>query len=350
MASIKVGRYEIGDGCAPFVIGEVGINHNGDVERALTMIDVGRDAGCDSVKFQTFKAEELVIDPAVTHTYKSQGKEVTEPQIDMFRRYELQAQDFRRLKERCEQRGLVFLSTPQNRSDLDVLLDIGVDAVKVGSDDFSNIPLLKSYAETGLPLLLSCGMSDMSDVYQALQAVGAFDGYPVILLYCVSLYPTPPEDVNLNRLGTLRRAFPGIPMGFSDHTAGPLASSLAVTMGACLFEKHFTLDHDLPGPDHWFSEEPEELKRWADGIRQAHKMMGTPIVRPTERETGMRAIARRSVVALADIAPGEELTLVNTGLRRPGTGIPPLYLDKVLGKQASRPLKRGQLLSFGDFT
>jgi sialic acid synthase SpsE len=302
------------------------------------------------VKFQTFKAEELVIDPAVTHTYKSQGKTVTEPQIDMFRRYELKAGDFRRLKQRCDEQGLVFLSTPQNRSDLDILLDIGVDAVKVGSDDFSNIPLLKSYAETKLPLLLSCGMSNLADVHHALDAVGAFDGYPVILLYCVSLYPTPPEEVNLNRLVTLKRTFPMIPIGFSDHTAGPLASSLATTMGACLFEKHFTLSHDLPGPDHWFSEEPADLKAWADGIRTAHKMMGSFVVRPTPREAEMRAIARRSVVALKDLAVGEELTLANTGLRRPGTGIAPALLEKVLGKRASRALKRGEMVQFGDFT
>jgi len=350
MRVIDIGHHRVGDGQEPFVIGEVGINHNGDIERALTLIDAGKEAGCDSVKFQTFKAEELVLDPSVTYTYTSQGKEITEAQIDMFRRYELGAADFAQLKRRCDEQGLVFLSTPQNRSDLDLLLGIGVDAVKVGSDDFSNIPLLKSYAETKLPLLLSCGMADLSDVYQALQAVGAFDGYPVVLLYCVSLYPTPPDEVNLNRLGTLRRAFPDIAVGFSDHTAGPLASSLAVTMGACLFEKHFTLDHDLPGPDHWFSEEPDDLKAWVDGVRTAHRMMGSGIVRPTERETEMRAIARRSVVALKDVAPGEELTLANTGLRRPGTGIAPVFLEKVLGKRASRALKRGQLLEFGDFT
>jgi len=350
MGVVRIGRYQLGDGQAPFVIGEVGINHNGEVERALAMIDAGKQAGCDSVKFQTFKAEELVIDPSVTHTYKSQGRDVTEPQIDMFRRYELGAGEFRRLKQRCDEQGLVFLSTPQNRSDLDLLLDIGVEAVKVGSDDFSNIPLLKSYAETGLPLLLSCGMADMGEVYQSLQAVGALDGYPVVLLYCVSLYPTPPEEVNLNRLGTLRRAFPDIPMGFSDHTSGPLASALAATMGACLFEKHFTLSHDLPGPDHWFSEEPAELKLWADGIRQAHRMLGSPLVRPTAREAEMRAIARRSIVILKDVAAGETLTPANTGLRRPGTGIAPVMLDKVIGKRASRVLKRGELLAFGDFT
>jgi sialic acid synthase SpsE len=350
MRVIEIGHHRVGDGQDPFVIGEVGINHNGDIERALTLIDAGKRAGCDSVKFQTFKAEELVLDPSVTYTYKSQGEEITEAQIDMFRRYELGAADFARLKRRCDEQGMVFLSTPQNRSDLDLLLEIGVDAVKVGSDDFSNIPLLKSYAETKLPLLLSCGMADMSDVYQALQAVGAFEGYPVVLLYCVSLYPTPPDQVHLNRLGTLRRAFPDIVVGFSDHTAGPLASSLAVTMGACLFEKHFTLDHDLPGPDHWFSEEPDDLKAWVEGIRTAYRMMGSGIVRPTERETEMRAIARRSVVALKDVAPGEELTLANTGLRRPGTGIAPVLLDKVLGKRASRGLTRGQLLEFGDFT
>jgi N,N'-diacetyllegionaminate synthase len=350
MAAVKIGRREVGDGHPPFVIGEVGINHNGDFERAVAMIDIARDAGCDCVKFQTFKADELVIDTSVTYTYQSQGKEVTESQWSMFRRHELTASDFGRLKQHCDEQGILFLSTPQNRSDLDILLGIGVEAVKVGSDDFYNIPLLRSYAETGLPLLMSCGMADLGEIYQSLDAVGAFDGYPVVLLYCVSLYPTPPREVNLNRMETLRRAFPQIPIGFSDHTSGPLASSLAVARGACLLEKHFTLDHGLPGPDHWFSEDPEQLRRWVGDIRAAHAMLGSCVVRPTPAEMEMRAVARRSIVALCDVAAGDMLTPENIGTRRPGTGIPPRLYDQVIGKRASRAIKRGELLAFGDFS
>src|SRR5262249_10609741 len=154
---------------------------------------------------------------------------------------------------------ILFFSTPQNESDLDILMKVGVPAVKVGSDDFTNIPLLKSYAASGLPLILSSGMSDLAEAYHGLDAVGAFDGYPTVLLVCTSQYPRPPEYANLARITTLRAAFPPVPIGFSDHTRGPLASALAVALGACFLEKHFTLSHDLPGPDHWFSEDPQGL-------------------------------------------------------------------------------------------
>jgi len=349
ISKFSVANFQVGVGESPFIIAEVGINHNGEISKALEMIRVAKEAGADCVKFQTFRADEFVGDRAQNFTYQSQGRPVTESMYEMFKRYELKREDWFRIKEECAARQIMFLSTPQNRSDLNLLLEVGVQAVKVGSDDFTNLPLLKDYASSGLPLFVSCGMSDMAEVYQALQTIGTLQNYPTVLLLCTSQYPTPPEDVNLLKLRTLSGAFPGLPLGFSDHTQGPLASSLAVSMGACVFEKHFTLDRSLPGPDHWFSENPASLNEWVTGIRTAHKMMGDALVRPTKKEEQMRTLARRSVVALQEIGEGESFTPSNVGLRRPGSGLAPLHLPQVLGATSLRPFKKGDLIMLGDF-
>lgn len=348
MPEIAINGHAIGTSHPPFTVAEAGINHNGELDKALEMVRAAKKAGADAVKFQTFKASEFVGDPDQTYSYRSQGKDVTESMLAMFRRYELPRDAWFKIREECDRQSITFLSTPQNRSDLDLLLEIGIGAVKVGSDDFTNLPLLKSYATTGLPLILSCGMADLAEIHRSLDAVGAFEGYPIVLLLCTSQYPTPPGDVNLAKLGTLHAAFPRLTLGFSDHTEGPIASSTAVAFGAALFEKHFTLSHDLPGPDHWFSETPDSLNEWVASIRKAHQMMGCPILRPTAAEQEMRRIARRSVVALCDIGEGEKLTSANVAIRRPGTGLPPEMLDAVLGGFATRALRAGEPLTLGD--
>lgn len=344
----QIAGRSIGPNDPPYCIAEVGINHNGDLAQAKRMIEAAKQAGADAVKFQTFKAAEFCGDSNQTFTYKSQGQSVTESMVTMFQRYEFPPESWQEIKTYCVTVGITFFSTPQNRSDLDLLLEIGVPAVKVGSDDFTNLPLLRDYVKSELPIILSCGMSDLAEVHQALETVGWFNGYPVTLLLCTSQYPTPPEDTNISKLTTLQQAFPGLLVGFSDHTQGSLAAALAVARGARVFEKHFTLSHDLPGPDHWFSEEPEGLAEWVATIRSADVLLGTPFVRPTNAEQNMRIVARRSVVALRDIFCSEVLDSTNIGLRRPGGGLPPVVIDKVLGLSATRDIKRGELLSFGD--
>lgn len=342
-AEVIIGGRHVGNGHPPFIVAEAGINHNGELAKALEMVRVAKAAGVDAIKFQTFKAEEFVGDPAQTYTYRSQGREVTESMLEMFRRYELPREAWFALKTECERVGILFLSTPQNRSDLDLLMEIGVPAIKVGSDDFTNLPLLADYARTGLPMVLSCGMSDLAEVYKALETVGALDGYPTILLLCTSEYPTPPKDANLLKLCTLQAAFPMAVSGFSDHTQGPLASSLAIGLGACFFEKHFTLDHDLPGPDHWFAENPEGLTEWADNIRNAHVMLGSAIVRPTSLERENKKEFQRRLVAARDITAGTVLDADSVTLRRvpAGRGLPPAFLSYLLGKAAPRAYRRG---------
>lgn len=340
---IKIGNATVGAGCAPFIVAEVGINHNGELERALQMIQIAKEAGCDAIKFQTFKAAEFVSDPAQMFTYRSQGREVTESMLEMFKRYELPGDAWTQIKTECQRIGIEFMSTPQNRGDLEILLKVGVPAVKVGSDDFTNLPLLKSYAETGLPLVLSMGMSDLAEAHQALETVGVFAGYPVILLICTSQYPTPPVDAHLRRITTLKQAFPGLLVGYSDHTQGPLASSLAVALGAVFLEKHFTLDHDLPGPDHWFSETPEGLREWVAGIRTASALMGSPLLRPTEIERANKREYQRRLVAARDIAAGAVICTDDIVLKRMpgGRGLLPLFLEHLLGRPAPKSYAAG---------
>jgi N,N'-diacetyllegionaminate synthase len=338
----QIAGRSIGPNDPPYCIAEVGINHNGDLELAKRMIEAAKAAGADAVKFQTFKAEEFCGDPNQTFTYQSQGQPVTESMLEMFQRYEFPPEAWQEIKSHCGTVGITFFSTPQNRSDLGLLMKISVPAVKVGSDDFTNLPLLRSYAETGLPLILSCGMSDLAEVHQALDIVGWFDGYPVALLLCTSQYPTPPEDANITKLTTLQQAFPGLLVGFSDHTQGPLAAALAVARGARLFEKHFTLSHDLPGPDHWFSEEPEGLAEWIATIHNANIILGDPFVRPTTAELANKREFQRVIVAATAIKAGEEFTQANLTMRRVagGAGFPPAIYWRLLGRTAWRDFNK----------
>ena len=349
MTKIKLNNQSIGHDCQPFIIAEAGINHNGDIQNALDMIDVAKVAGADAIKFQTFEASGIVTDSSLTFTYKSQGKEITESMFEVFKRCELSKTEWIKIKQKCDEEKILFLSTPENRSDLDLLLELGIPAIKVGSDDFTNIPLLKDYSTTGLPLIISCGMANLNEIYQTLNTIGSLEKYPTILMFTTSEYPTIPMNVNLLKLKTLSKSFPNIPLGYSDHTQGILASSLAVALGAKVFEKHFTLDKNLPGPDHWFSENPDGLKKWVESIHNSYKMLGSPILKPTNKEIEMRSIAQKSVVALRSINKGEKFNSRNISVKRPGIGLPPLMLTKIIGMTATRKIKQGELLRYGDF-
>ncbi len=341
---IMLEDHPIGFGNRPFIVAEVGINHQGNLDQALEMIHVAKTAGCDAVKFQTFKAVEFVNDPSQLFTYWSQGNKITESMQAMFQRYELPKGAWEIIKAECSKVGIIFFSTPQNISDLDILLEVGVPAIKVGSDDLTNLPLLQRFSESGLPLILSAGMSNLAEIYQALEIVGGLDGYPVCLLVCTSQYPTPPEDANLARISVLRNSFPMIPIGFSDHTRGTLASVLAVGLGAVLLEKHFTLSQDLPGPDHWFSEDPIGLTEWVKSIRIAHQMIGSPLVRPTSAERANKLEFQRYVVAARDIEAGEILETDSMTARRVagGFGLPPIFISYLIGRRVRKPIRAGE--------
>lgn len=339
--SFKIGNKMISNDTEPFIIAEAGINHNGDIDLAKKMILAAKETGVDAVKFQTFKTEEFIQDITEMYTYRSQGKEVTEPQYEMFKRTEFTDAEWREIKEYCNEKDVIFLSTVSGVDGINFLVDLGAEAIKVGSDDFVNVPLLSKYEKYGLPMIVSCGMATEEEIEAALDALRVKSGHPVGLMLCTSEYPTPAEDVNIRKLQTMAEKFPDVVLGLSDHTQGCAAAIMAVAYGARIFEKHFTLDHNLPGPDHWFSADPEELKEWVNGIRTAYTMLGFSELKPTEAEEEQRRVMHRSVTAIQDIAVGEYFTEKNTALLRPGNGIGALYWGKIIGRKAKIEIRKG---------
>jgi N,N'-diacetyllegionaminate synthase len=283
-----------------------------------------------------------VGDPAVTYTYRSMGQTITEPMLEMFRRYEFDAGEWREILGFARKCGAEFFATPQNPSDLAFILSVGdMPAIKVGSDDLTNLELLDDFARKGKPLIISAGMSYLPEIEDAVQTVTAAGNPDLVILHCVSSYPAETGEINLRKIPALRETF-GVPVGFSDHTIGPRAAMGAVALGACMVEKHVTLDRNLPGPDHWFSAEPEEIRELVEHIRFMEEALGSPALEPTEKELGMRRIARRSIVASRDIGEGEVIGREMVAFRRPGTGLPPKCLDRVLRRRAARPIRENE--------
>lgn len=348
MKTISIDGKKIGENYPPFIIAEAGINHNGDMNLAKKMILEAKKAGVDAVKFQTFYAKDFIQDRTVTYTYKSNGVEVTEPIIDMFERCEFTADQWKELKEFCDEEKILFLSTPGNVSDLELLMSIDVKAVKVGSDDFVNIPLIRRYAKEQVPLLLSCGMATEDEIDLTLKTAGLYENKELCLFLCTSEYPTPPEDVNIRKLLTLHEKYPELILGLSDHTIGSVAAVMAVAYGAKVFEKHFTIDHNFPGPDHWFSEEPDGLKKWVSDIRTASQMLGSSQLNPTHKEMEIRDEYHRSITTLCNIRKGEVFSEKNLCMRRPGNGMSGSMWDSVIGKCARHDILKNQQLKMED--
>ena len=348
MSSFKINGKIIGEANPPFIIAEAGINHNGDMELAKKMVLAAKEAGVDAIKFQTFYAKDFIQNKSLMYTYKSQGKEITEPIIDIFERAEFTKEQWKELKKYCDSQKLLFLSTPGNVSDLEFLMSIGVKAVKVGSDDFVNIPLIRKYAQENVPLLLSCGMATEDEIDLTLKNAGVDRGKEMCLFLCTSQYPTPAKDVNIRKLNTLRKKYSDLVLGLSDHTEGSTAAIMAVACGASIFEKHFTLDRKLPGPDHWFSEEPESLKQWVAAVREAYCMLGSDRLQPTETEIKNRAEYHRSITTAVSIKKGEVFTENNLCMRRPGNGMPACIWDEVIGKKAKRDISDNTQLTLED--
>lgn len=348
MRTITINGKIIGKGYEPFIIAETGINHNGDMNLAKKMVKVAKQAGVDAVKFQTFYAKDFIQDRTLMYTYLSQGKEVTEPIIDVFERSEFTRDQWKELKEFCDSEDILFLSTPGNASDLELLISIGVKAIKVGSDDFVNIPLIRRYAKENIPLLLSCGMATEDEIDLSLKTAGIFNDKEMCLFLCTSQYPTPSEDVNILKLNSLQKKYPNLVVGLSDHTKGSTAAIMAVACGASIFEKHFTLDHNLPGPDHWFSETPDTLEKWVTDVREAYCMLGSPILQPTNAEMKIRNEYHRSITTSKDILEGETFTEKNLCMKRPGDGLPASMWDNILGTKARRNILNNVQLTMED--
>lgn len=333
-----------------FVIAEVGINHNGDLETAKKMILAAKKCGADCVKFQTFKASEFVSDASQTYTYKSQGKEVTESMLEMFERYEFSAASWKEIVSFCKEQKIEFCSTAQNLSDLAFLFSItDLPFIKVGSDDLTNIPMLKEYAKHHKPMIISAGMAYASEIEDAVSAIRSVGNDDITVLHCVSSYPTPADAVNLRKIPVIRDAF-GVQVGYSDHTVGHTAAVGAVCLGATVIEKHFTLDKNLPGPDHWFSSDVEEFQSYVLAIREIEKSLGSSILQPTTAELDMRNIARRKIVLSCDMKKGSAITKEHIIFKRSETeGIPPKFIDFVLGRVLLCDKSKNTALQLEDF-
>lgn len=330
-----------------FIIAEVGVNHNGDLGRALDLVDRSAAAGADAVKFQTFRADSLVRPDAPKAEYQVATTGNAENQYEMLRKLELSEDAHRSLAQRCRERRIEFLSTPFDEGSVDLLERIGVTRYKIGSGEITNLFLLRHIAAKRRPVILSTGMSTLDDVHLALQALGAGGASDITLLHCVSDYPTRPEDINLRVMDTLRTRF-GLPVGLSDHTTGIAISLAAAARGAVVLEKHVTLDRTLAGPDHRASLEPGELADLVKGVREIEVALGSPEKGLTAGERSTQKVARRSLVAAEAVGAGVVLERRHLAAKRPGTGISPMDVDKVLGRRLKRPLAKDAPIAWDD--
>ncbi|HKG45139.1 MAG TPA: N-acetylneuraminate synthase [Pyrinomonadaceae bacterium] len=343
MQPIKVDNKLIGPGQPVFVIAEAGVNHNGDLSMARALIDVAVEAAADAVKFQTFQADRLVTPDAPKAEYQLRTTGNDESQFEMLRRLELSADAHRELQSYCRERGIIFLSTPFDEEAVDLLYELGVPAFKISSGDLTNSPLLEHAARKGKPIILSTGMSELSELIEAVSVLDSGGCENPVLLHCVSNYPAEPAEVNLRAMQTMRSAF-DVPVGYSDHTEGIDLALAAVALGACVIEKHFTLDRTLPGPDHRASLEPAELRELIRSIRRVETALGSGRKVPAASEVEIAKVARRSLVAARDIPLGSTLARDMVIMRRPGTGLSPAALNSLLGLQAIRHIAAGELL------
>ena len=327
------------------IIAEAGVNHNGSLELAFELIDAASEAGADIVKFQTFKAENLVTKSAAKADYQLGTTNVQETQFEMIKKLELSYDMHLKLISKCKEKGIRFSSTGFDASSVDLLIELGVDFLKIPSGEITNLPYLRHVGSKGLPIILSTGMCTMQEVRNALEVLEE-DGSKksdITVLHCNTEYPTPMEDVNLLAMLSIEKEL-GVKVGYSDHTLGIEVPIAAAAMGATVIEKHFTLDRGMEGPDHAASLEPGELKKMVDSIRNIEKALGDREKKPSVSEKKNIAIARKSIVANKPIMIGEVFDEHNLTVKRPGTGISPMYWDNILGTKSKKMYNPDELI------
>jgi len=328
---ISGSRY-IGHRESCFIVAEAGVNHNGKLALAKKLVETARDVGADAIKFQTFVAEKLV------------SRALSRKQFDMLKKLEMDRESFLELGDYAKQRKITFFSTPFDGESVSVLQEARVPLYKISSGDLGNIPLLKMIARTGKPMIISTGMGTMEEISDAVAAIAPFCRN-LVLTHCTSLYPPRYDEANLSAMLTIKDAF-GAPVGYSDHTLGYEVSIAAVALGACLIEKHLTLDKKMKGPDHRASLDPSEFRDMVNKIRNVEQALGTKEKRPVPREQEMRAYARKSVTAVRDIEKDATIVEADIAILRPGEGIEPKYFDKIVGKQARVDIRRQQQIKW----
>lgn len=325
------------------IIAEAGVNHNGSVELAKKMIDVAAEAKADMIKFQSFKTECEISKNAPKADYQKAITGEEESQFEMAKKLELTEEEHKELMRYCQEKGVVFFSTPFDFWSIDLLNNLGMDTIKIPSGELTNLPYLEKIAALKKKIILSTGMATLGEVESAIAILNQFGTTDITLLHCTTEYPTPYADVNLNAVRTLKHAF-GLPVGYSDHTNGVEVSVAAVAIGATVIEKHFTLDKNMEGPDHQASIEPDELKLLVQSIRHVEAAMGDGVKRPAPSEVKNMDIARKSIVANCDIQKGDIFTVDNLTTKRPGNGISPMKWHEILGQVATKDYKEDELL------
>lgn len=336
------------------VIAEAGVNHNSSVERALQMVDVAADAGADAIKFQTFNAG-LLVRPGAKKAEYQQRETGAGDQLEMLRTLELPRNAYPEIIARCQACNIEFLSTPFDEDSASMLVELGMRRLKVPSGEVTNLPFLEYLAGFALPMILSTGMAALDEVAEAVDAIQRVwsktnkqsKDADLTLLHCTSNYPAQPEDVNLRAMQTMHCHF-NLPVGYSDHTLGSSISVAAVAMGACVIEKHFTLDHQLPGPDHQASLEPYELSSMIQKIRDVEAALGDGIKAPRASELPVREVVRRSITLKRGVETGEVIQDGDLALMRPGNGISPKFLKEIAGRKAAAHLEAWHTLQWDD--
>lgn len=325
------------------IIAEAGVNHNGSLETALRLVDAAADAGADVVKFQTFRAEDLVTAAAPQAEYQKRNTGSEESQLAMLKRLELSPEDHFALISRCKEKGISFLSTAFDPASLEFLCTLNLDRHKIPSGEATNFPFLRRIGSLGKDVILSTGMCTLAEVEEALRVLEASGTTRerITLLHCTTDYPAMPRDVNLRAMLSMRDAF-GIRVGYSDHTEGVEIAAAAAALGASVIEKHFTLDRSQPGPDHRASLEPVQLKQMIDTVRMIEEALGDGEKRPADAELKNIPIARKSIVAGTDIRAGDEFSESNLAAKRPGTGISPMRWMDLIGRKARRDFKKDE--------
>lgn len=331
-----------------YIIAEAGVNHNGDINLAYKLIDAAKECGVDCVKFQTFKTEKLVTKTAKKANYQVENTKNNDSQFTMLKKLELSFEDFKNLKDYCDRIEIEFLSTPFDKDSVDLLEKLGVSKYKLSSGDITNKPLLEYIAQKNKPIILSTGMCTMDEVEEAVTWIEEAGNKQITLLHCTSNYPTPYSDVNMNAMITLDKAFP-YPTGYSDHTQGIIIPIMAVSMGATVIEKHFTLDKNMEGPDHKASLDVGELKGMVSAIRNIEAAKGNGDKKPAESELSTRDVARKSVVAAKEIKKGQVIHKEDLCLKRPGNGILPKEIEKIIGKTATTDIDEDMKLTIEMF-
>ena len=342
-------KKEIYNYCSPYIIAEIGANHNGDMDLAKKMIDSAIESGCDAVKFQSWNKKSLISNTgykqnAIFNDSKKKHFGSLEEMVD---KYYLRKEQHFELKNYCKSKGIDFCSTPFSKEEVDLLNEVDVEFYKVASMDINNYPLLQYVAQFNKPILLSTGMANLGEIEKAVKIIENEGNSKIVILHCVAIYPPENEDLNLKNITMLQNTF-GYPVGFSDHSLGFVAPLTSVALGACVIEKHFTTDKDLPGWDHAISANPEEMKKITEGSKIVYQLLGNFKRTVSKAEEEKKKVFRRSIVLNKNLKEGDIIKEEDISLKRPGTGFSPDEIKFVIGKKLKRDFEADHLLTKDD--